>query len=474
MTQTNDYEKLKIVSLLFVEDDLLWREQIVKYLSRRMGTVYGAENGRQGLRMYEQHHPDIIVTDIQMPELDGLEMARMIKEEDGDVPIILTTAFSDVPKLVKAIEIGVDSYVQKPTTGKQLLQAIYKLALPIIQRRELEELVQGRAIGLEKRLGHSRAMRQVINNIQRLAKSDFSLILQGETGVGKSYIARIIHDLSRRVDKPFIPVDIGAMPESLVESELFGYSKGAFTGAERDKKGFFAAADKGTIFLDELENMTPYVQGKLLHVVEEKRITRLGTTEPELVDVRIMAATNKDIVKAVKDKRFREDLYYRLNTFTIDIPPLRERPEDIAQLSDLFVVEACEELGVPIKTITPKGKRLLMSYPWFGNVRELKNTVRKIVLLTDDAGIGDHAVRGVIDAGKTITHLWRQPGKHNLPSLAIEDLEKWAIERALEVTGGKKMEAALLLKIGYSTLKRKMKKFGIQVGETGETDTSDR
>lgn len=310
--------------------------------------------------------------------------------------------------------------------------------------------------------GRSKAIRPVEKKIKKVAASDFSVLLEGETGVGKTLTARRIHRQSSRRNGPFIKVDTAAIPETLIESELFGYKKGAFTGADRDKKGFFEAADGGTLFLDELENLPAYAQSKLLGVVEDRAVVPLGTTTPVPIDVRIISATNKNLKQAVKEKSFREDLYFRLCEFDISIPPLRERPEDIHGLAHQFLKQAANELGKQITGISEEAMAMLSGYSWPGNVRELRNAVRCAALLSE----GD--CLNLMDFSPL---LWEQT--HNKPpansksdkipnTLLLIELEQWAIRKALKLTKGKTMTAAKIVGMEYQRFKRKLKKYAIQ------------
>lgn len=312
-------------------------------------------------------------------------------------------------------------------------------------------------------LGRSQSIRPVEEKIKKVAASDFSVLLEGETGVGKNLTARSIHQLSARRARPFIKVDIAAIPETLIESELFGYKKGAFTGASSDKKGFFEAANGGTLFLDELENLPAYAQSKLLGVMEDRAVVPLGTTTPVKIDVRIISAANKNLKQEAKEKKFREDLYFRLCEFDIRIPPLRERPEDIHALSLNFLRQAAGELGKQITSISEEAMTMLSGYTWPGNIRELRNVIRRAVLLSE----GD--CLNPMDFP-----LLHREQNHNKPpansksdkipnTLLLIELEKWAIRKALKITRGKAMKAAKMVGMEYQRFKRKLKKYAIQL-----------
>lgn len=314
-------------------------------------------------------------------------------------------------------------------------------------------------------LGSSKAIRPVQEKIKKVASSDFSVLLEGETGVGKTLAARTIHQLSGRHNRPFIKVDIAAIPETLLESELFGYKKGAFTGANSDKKGFFEAADGGTLFLDELENLPAYAQSKLLGVVEDRAVVPLGTTTPVKIDVRIISATNKNLKIAVKKNSFREDLYFRLCEFDIRIPPLRERQEDIHTLSLGFLKQTAAELGKQVTGISDEAVNLLSRYPWPGNVRELRNAIRQAVLLCEDDCLTPMDFPALFRGQSKKHNKPRENGETNYfpNTLILIELEKWAIRQALAITKGKAMKAAIMVGMGYQKFKRKLAKYSIQL-----------
>jgi transcriptional regulator with PAS, ATPase and Fis domain len=304
-------------------------------------------------------------------------------------------------------------------------------------------------------------MKKVIKQILQVSQSDFSLILQGETGTGKSFIARTIHNLSKRAKGPFVTIDIGAVPETLVESELFGYEKGAFTGADKKKKGFFEIANKGTILIDELQNLSLYVQSKLLMAVEEKRICPLGTTDAVKTDVRIIGATNKDIMSSVEENSFRKDLFYRLSEFMIYIPPLRERVEDIQFYAEKFFREVSEDLDKPLQGISESAIGFLEKYHWPGNIRELKNVIRRAVLIADTKFINPEHIK-FLEHSDTPGHNSVTPYKFDaFPTLNLNDLERMAIKKALDASLGNKTKAAATLNISYMTLLRKIKQYNI-------------
>lgn len=449
-------------NVLIVDDDTEIRKILREALILHGYTPFEASTGEEAIEIFKTNLFRAVLLDLNMPGMDGIETMQQMRKFDSDVPIIFITGYGDVPTAVEAIKQGAYDFVLKPPKIDRLMitiqNAIQKTELERKVRR-LDAAVEG---SLEWMLGRSNAIRQVISEIKNVAWTDFSVILQGETGSGKSFIARTIHNQSKRASGPFVVVDLGAIPETLVESELFGYERGAFTGADKRKAGLFEIANGGTIFIDDLENITPYVQSKLLRVVEEKRFFPLGSTRPVEIDVRILAATNKDIRSLVREKKFREDLFYRLGEFIINIPALRERKEDIVFLARKFAIEAAEELNKSIIDISDDAISVLEQYPWPGNVRELKNVIRRAALMCQGNIIDKEHIEFLIKPDvEQIENISIMPLKE-LSAMAVRDVEKKAIEHALKVSGGNKTRAASMLQIDYKTLLTKIKEYGLQ------------
>ncbi|MBF0557421.1 MAG: sigma-54-dependent Fis family transcriptional regulator [Nitrospirae bacterium] len=333
---------------------------------------------------------------------------------------------------------------------------------PLLRINERERLNAETEASLEWLLGRSDKMKEVIDQVRRIAKTDFTVLIQGETGVGKSFIAGLIHNLSPRAQNPFIRIDLGTIPETLLESELFGYEKGAFTGADRKRKGLFELASDGTIFIDELQNMTPYAQSKFLTVIEEKEIHPLGSGETKNIDIRVLSATNMDIKQALAEKNIRKDLFYRLSEFIITIPPLRERVEDIPFLAQKFLAEAEAKLKVPVKNFSDEVFDVLKRYQWPGNVRELRNIIfRRAVLLSQDHSIKSRDMEFLLDEPDVKKEPFELLPLKELTAMAVREVEKKAIMKALELTRGNKSKAAQLLQVNYKTLLIKITDYGI-------------
>ena len=443
--------------VLIVDDDDDLRGIVRDVMKDEGFSPLEAPDGLSALKVFRENPPDAVLLDLEMPGMGGMETLQELRKIDPRVPVIILTAFGDIPTAVRAIKEGAYDFSLKPPEFERLILALRRAR----EKRRLEtEVTMTRSalqLSLERLLGKSAAMKTVISQIRQISATNFSIVIQGETGTGKSFIAGAIHEMSKRAEKAFVNVDIGLIPDSLVESELFGYRKGAFTGADRDKAGYFASAHGGTIFIDELENMSPQVQSKLLSVIERKKIFPLGCTTAVDVDTRIISATNIDIRDSMLKKKFREDLFYRLSEFILTIPPLRERKEDIRFFSAKFLVEACAELNKQIRGITDDAFDLLTAYAWPGNIRELKNVIRRAVLLNGTDIISKDEIATLIRGAES--------GGQGPPFLSLRDAvretEKIKIREALDITGGNKTKAAELLEISYRTLFEKLKDYGL-------------
>jgi DNA-binding NtrC family response regulator len=441
------------LSVLYVEDETDLRERIGIVLEMHFETVLLAEQGEKGLELFASRSPDVVVCDIMMPQLDGLEMARRIREIAPKTPIIICTAFTETSYLLKAIELGVSAYVKKPLDCWQLVDTINSCAAPILQQKELAQLREREQASLELLLGESQAMQGVIVQAQRVAGTDYSVLIQGETGVGKSHLAQLIHGLSRRRHAPLVAVTISSLAESLVESQLFGHLRGAFTGAVATTRGLFEEADGGTLFLDDVDCAAPGVQAKILHAVEQKQFFPVGGTRLVGVDTRVIAASNRDLRLLAHKGGFREDLYYRLADVTIVLPPLRERGEDIARLARRFLSESCRELGRGEPRIPSDAMLCLCRHSWPGNVRELKSVMKRAALFAGES-LTCQDLAGIIAGAQ-------QDGQAPCAPQSMEEVKRSAVLKALQATCGKKMEAARLLQLDYSSFKRLLDRFGL-------------
>jgi len=357
--------------------------------------VIPATNGRDGLKAIIEQLPDLVLLDIRLPEMNGIDLLQQITKLEKEILVIMITAYGDIETAVETMKLGAYDYITKPFVNEELKMVIRKA----LDTSELKQEVKILRQKLEVKksddilMGSSPEIMRILKQVELVASTDMSVIIQGKSGTGKEVIAKLIHNKSKRKNKSFIPIDCGAIPDTLVESELFGYQKGAFTGASSAKKGKFEIANGGTLFLDEITNLPTSAQAKILRVIQEKKITKVGSTELVNIDVRIIVATNRDIIRAVKESSFRDDLFHRLNEFTITLPQLKERKNDIPIIAEQFLKEANIELEKKIKGFLPKAMSILESYAWPGNVRELKHVIKKAVLLEET----DHITTNSLD-----------------------------------------------------------------------------
>jgi len=443
-----------LLKILYVEDEPDLRERVRIVLEMEYATVVTAASGGDGLALFARLRPDVVVSDIMMPGMDGLEMARRIRELSPETPVIFTTAFTETGYLLKAIELGIAAYVRKPLDCRELLDSIRRAAIPILQRRELEQARANEQGSLEFFLGESPAMQQVVRQARKIARTDFSVVIQGETGVGKSHLGWLIHGLSGRRHFPFVTVTVSSLAETLLESQLFGHVKGAFTGAVGARKGLFEEAHGGTLFLDDVDCASPGMQAKILHAVERKSFFPVGATKPVQVDVRVIVASNRDLLTEARAGNFREDLYYRLADLVIELPPLRERGQDVAALAERFLNEVSLELDRVPPRMAPDAVLMLARQRWPGNVRELKSVMKRAALFADETLSADD-LAGIVTA--TPGRRADEGSSSRLQSL--EEIKRDAVLQALAATGGKKMEAARLLEVDYSSFKRMLEKY---------------
>ncbi len=454
--------------VLVIDDDADSLSSFAAALRRDGFDVHPFGDPEEGLAHLASEGGDVVVTDLKMPGLTGLEVVRRVVRENPGVPVVIVTAFGTVESAVEAVRAGASDYLLKPVGIPQLRAAVFKAIKERGKNVDLEKKdreirrlreEKKRKYGVERIVGDSRKMEELIRKIHVVAQTRMNVLIQGESGTGKELVARAIHDLSPRWDKSFLPVNCAAIPESLLETELFGHEKGAFTGAVAARQGMMEIADGGTLFLDEVGEMSLALQVKLLRAIEEKEVIRVGGSEVIRVDVRIIAATNQDLKTRVAEKGFREDLFYRLNVFHIAVPPLRERREDIPRLADHFLGEIARENDVPPKKLSAGARIALLTYRWPGNVRELRNALETASLVSK----GDAIEWGDLTPEILENILPPSPaGPIPLPSpRRLEEIEREAIVAALLQADGNKTKAAKMLGIGLRTLHRKVKEYGI-------------
>jgi DNA-binding NtrC family response regulator len=439
--------------VLLVDDDRLSREAMAEWLRSEGFDVCAVVDGQQALR----HIHDgvaVIVTDLKMPRTDGLELLRRARDQAPHASVILTTAYGTVDTAIAALKDGAFDYLTKPVKPDVLANKVRQAMTQCAMAAEIASLHAelNERFGFENLVGKSAAMRAVFEKVRLVADTKSTVLITGESGTGKELVGRALHYNSGRQNKPLVPVNVTAIPETLIESEFFGHEKGAFTGATERRIGLFRAAHGGTLFIDEIGEMSLGTQSKLLRAVESRHIMPVGGINEVEVDVRLIAATNRDLAEQVKKGAFREDLYYRLKVVEIHLPPLRERPEDIPLLVRFFLDEIARENRRPARVIAPEALDLLLAYNWPGNVRELRNTLEGIVVLS---------TRERVDVPDLPEHVRQAASSQAVirRGMTMAQIEKEAIRRALEQAGGRRSEAAKLLDLSVRTLQRKIKEY---------------
>jgi len=440
-------------SILVVDDETAHLETLERLFDKEGYEVLTAEDGDDALDILRDRGVNLVITDLKMPGTDGMDLLRLTKKLRPDTEVILMTAFGTVERAVRGMKEGAYDFVSKPIKRARILKAaekaLEKQALVAENQKlkaELADLKSDRNI-----VGQSPALRDSLEMVRQVADSDATVLLTGESGTGKELFARMIGDLSHRSDKPFVTVNCASLPESILESELFGYEEGAFTGATQDKPGRFEVADGGTVFLDEIGEVPPSVQVKLLRVLQEGTFERLGANEPTQVDVRVIAATHVDLEQAMDEGRFREDLYYRLNVVNIDIPPLRERLEDVPLLAEHFLKMYRDANSTDIEGFESDALDALADYRWPGNVRELENVIERAVVLDTDGVIGTD------DLPETVLEQSEQSRSIQVPlGTPLEEIEQTVLRETLRMTDGDKKLTAKLLGIATRTVYRKL------------------
>jgi DNA-binding NtrC family response regulator len=451
-------------SVLIIDDESAIRESLETLLEFEGYTVDSAESGEQGLAKLGEHPFDLVLLDFALPDRNGLEILADIRDRDPDMAVIMITAYGTVDNAVRAMQNGATNFIQKPWDNEKLLADVRAAVARRRVEAENEQLKRAlkQRYNFENIVGKSEPMLRIFDLVSQVAPSRSTVLVQGESGTGKELIAKAIHANSPRKDRPFVPVNTGSMPADLLESNLFGHVKGAFTSAISSKKGLFEVADGGTIFLDEIGTMSLETQAKILRVLQDKKFMHLGGIHEIHVDVRVIAATNIDLKVMVREGRFREDLFYRLNVITVDLPPLRSRTEDIPLLVNHFLKKFAAENSKPARHIAPEALRPIMDYGWPGNVRELENVIERAVVLSNGGVIGldllpDHIVgRGSV--GKIFEH---RPGASLFE--IIEDCERRVILDMLEKCAWNQTEAAERFHIPLSTLNQKIKRLNIEI-----------
>ncbi|HHT9124025.1 MAG TPA: sigma-54-dependent transcriptional regulator, partial [Candidatus Wunengus sp. YC63] len=475
------------ISVLIIDDEVDMCDMLSHVLNQAGFATYIAHDGNTGLEVFNKESPSVVILDLRMPGINGMDVLKQIKHTSSETPVIIITAYGEIQSAVEAIKHGAYNYFNKPFDNEEVVVTVEKAIEERAMRQEIRMLKTQLSfvMPLYEQMGNSAEIVKVNESVKCVAPTNFTVVIYGETGSGKELIAQSIHNRSPRCDKPFVVVDCGSIPETLIESELFGFEKGAFTGADQKKVGQFEIASGGTLFLDEIGNLPKSMQGKLLRVLQERRIRRLGSNKEIDVDVRVVVAGNERLEYLIESGHFRMDLYQRLNEFCIEIPPLRRRKDDIVFLCKRFLDITNKELNKNVRGITKETLEMLLTYNWPGNVRELKNVIRRAVLLASEVIEPKHLLIKIQEqkqqaspATGQIASTANRDADHTIPqdldmnngkdfslrdtvARCVEHAEKKLITEALKRTGGNKSQAARILKIDYKTMHYKVKNYGI-------------
>lgn len=452
----------QITSILIVDDEVSLRQMLSILLKRQGYVIEQADNGLNALSMIKEKSFDLIISDIQMPKMTGIELLRSLREEDVNVPMIMVTAFSSTEEAVGAMKLGAYDYITKPFKNDEIRLVVKNALERKYLQSENQRLKQqlGERFSFKSLIGDSPAMKQLIALLERIAPSQANVLITGESGTGKELVAKALHLNSERKKNPFVPINCGAIPENLLESELFGHERGAFTGADKRKIGLFESAENGTLFLDEIGELPMGMQVKLLRVLQEREFRRVGGTENIPLNIRLVAATNQDLEKMVQSGSFREDLFYRLNVVSVELPPLRMRTEDIPLLVKNFYHQ---QTGKSNYRVHQDALRVLLNYHWPGNVRELENLVERCIVLGDGDELKVDCLPNAIsqrNEAACSVFLEDIPDDFALESW-LEEIERNVLVKALEKSGGVRKKAAELLGISFRSIRYRLDKLGI-------------
>lgn len=447
--------------LLVIDDEQHLIESVTVLLKREGFEVISELAGADGLKRFKEEQPDIVLCDVRMPKVSGIDVLEEIRKSSPETPVVLMTAQASLQSAIQAVNLGATHYVQKPFKNDELIAVLNRsLDWGVLKKENAglkRELKKQQTLKVGKPIGVSPAFRAALDLAESVADSESTILIGGESGTGKEVFARYIHDLSPRSTRRFLSLNCGALPEGLLESELFGHVKGSFTGAVKDKEGLFVAASGGTFFLDEVGEMAPSTQVKLLRVLQQREVIPVGSTDPIPVDVRLIAATNRNLERDIEEGRFRRDLYYRLNVISLELPPLRDRAEDIPLLAEHFLSRQAGEDEDPRK-LSPKALQVLQEYHWPGNVRELENVIERAVVLTAGPTIKPDALPDRLHETPSEPLVQERPPANP----ALEIIERAYIEHVLRAEGGNKTRAAEVLGIDPSTLYRKIKRYDLE------------
>jgi len=450
--------------ILIIDDEKSILDLLSVVFKKEGYKVETALSAKAALDFISNDDFDLILTDIKLPQMSGMKILKHIKDKDPEMPVVMITAYGTIKQAVEALKMGALDYVVKPVNMEELkiivAQGLEKRRIQaenVLLKRELKE-----KYGLENMVGKSKAMREIYSLIEKIAGTDSTVLISGESGTGKEIAARAIHHQSARKGKSFVSINCGALPENLLESELFGHVKGSFTGAIANKKGMFEIAEKGTLFLDEVGEMSPWTQVKLLRTLQDKRIRRVGGTEEIPVDARIIAATNQDLKKRIEEGKFREDLFYRLNVISLEIPPLRNRKEDIPVLISHFLKKYCARMGRKMKRIPPRVMKIFESYSWPGNVRELENTIERIIAIEERETITESSLpEELLKPQNEVERDFELKPGFDL-NATIDEISRNFVQQALRRANGNLKDTAELLGINYRSLRYLIEKLELK------------
>ena len=441
------------MNIMIVDDEKIVRESLYHWFTKIGHTVEKASSGFEALERLEKNPFDVLFVDIRMPEMNGIELLEKVKKEYPETVVIIITAYGSIESAVKAMQLGASDYLLKPFKPDYLSLVMEKVAQQVKLSSEYNYLKSrlDTITRFDDIIGQSPPMKTIFDLIPEVAKSDSSILLTGETGTGKELVAKAIHAKSKRSHLPFIPINCGAIPDSLLESELFGHQKGVFTGATRARKGFLEVVSGGTLFLDEIGEISPKMQVDLLRVLEEKKITSIGSREPVEVDFRLISATRQDLKKNVAEGNFREDFFYRINVIIIEIPPLRKRKGDIPLLVEHFLKKYCQETTKYVDHVTHEAMELLKRYDWPGNVRELENAIERAVVLSKSRTLNVEDLSFIQPSDKPFSR-----------TLSLREIEKSYIQQVLEENNWNVTQSAKILEINRVTLHKMMKRYHLE------------
>ncbi|MGB3862849.1 MAG: sigma-54 dependent transcriptional regulator [Candidatus Aminicenantaceae bacterium] len=463
-----------MVKILIIDDEKSILDLLSVVFKKEGYIVETSLSAKTALELIDKEEFDLILTDIKLPQMSGMKILKYAKEKYPAMPVVMITAYGTIKQAIEALKMGAMDYIVKPFNMEELkiivAQGLENRRIQqenVLLKKDLEE-----KYGMNNMVGKSKKMLEIYNLIEKIAVTDSTVLISGESGTGKEIAARAIHFHSRRRERPFVSINCGALPENLLESELFGHVKGSFTGAIVNKKGMFETAEKGTLFLDEVGEMSPWTQVKLLRTLQDRKVRRVGGTEEFPIDVRIIGATNQDLKKRIEEGKFREDLFYRLNVISLELPPLRNRKEDIPLLVSHFLSKYCDKMGRDMKRIAPRVMKVFESYSWPGNVRELENAIERIIAIEERETITESSLpEELISPQREQDRSYEVKLGFDL-NVTLDDISRNFVQQALRRTNGNLKETATLLGINYRSLRYLIEKLGLRSAKEAERQLS--